>query len=225
MWLRNTLFSSQGECRYAKGVYQGEWKQGRRDGKGRMEYPSGNVYDGEWKDNAKQGYGTMKWTTKNEEYEGEWDNNQPSGQGVYTWNIQSIRSHQFPLKNIYKGTDGFNRRIMEERETPWTRGFHLCFRCQLYRRVAKQFEGSIYTKVQHGMGRYITENGRTYSGRFENDRPIEQFNSFDNSILQYNLTVAIPFIFHLPEESLTKPKASIITSLNGIVRRHSSNQL
>lgn len=52
--------------------YEGEWKNGQKHGKGRMQYASGNVYEGEWRDNVKHGFGTMKWVDRNQEYTGEW---------------------------------------------------------------------------------------------------------------------------------------------------------
>jgi hypothetical protein len=34
-------------------MYQGEWKDDKKHGKGKYTYASGNVYEGEWKDDKK----------------------------------------------------------------------------------------------------------------------------------------------------------------------------
>ena len=39
------------------------------------------VYDGDWKDNQRDGRGTYKWNV-GDSYEGEWKNNQFNGQGT-----------------------------------------------------------------------------------------------------------------------------------------------
>ena len=43
---------------------------------------SGAVYEGEWKDNKRNGHGTYKWSN-GDVYEGEWKNNQPNGKGTF----------------------------------------------------------------------------------------------------------------------------------------------
>jgi hypothetical protein len=52
--------------------YSGHWVEGKRQGKGQMNYMSGNIYKGEWKDNARNGYGIMSWINAKQEYRGEW---------------------------------------------------------------------------------------------------------------------------------------------------------
>lgn len=39
-------------------VYEGYWKNNKRNGKGRMTNPDGKVYEGDFVENVKQGYGT-----------------------------------------------------------------------------------------------------------------------------------------------------------------------
>ena len=34
-------------------VYDGQWKEGEKHGKGKMEYDDGDIYDGEWKEGEK----------------------------------------------------------------------------------------------------------------------------------------------------------------------------
>ena len=41
-------------------VYDGEWKDGNRDGRGVMNYRDRGVYDGEFRDDWRNGRGVMK---------------------------------------------------------------------------------------------------------------------------------------------------------------------
>jgi hypothetical protein len=45
--------------------YDGEFRAGRRHGKGKLRWRNGCAYKGSWKDDMMQGSGTMKWPTGN----------------------------------------------------------------------------------------------------------------------------------------------------------------
>lgn len=47
-------------------MYEGAFKGGYRNGKGKIQFASGNFYDGEWVNNKKEGNGTMNWVTNKE---------------------------------------------------------------------------------------------------------------------------------------------------------------
>ena len=38
-------------------VYEGDWKSGKREGKGVLKLPTGSVYKGEFRDDKKEGKG------------------------------------------------------------------------------------------------------------------------------------------------------------------------
>ena len=40
-------------------IYEGDYLMGRKDGKGKFTFPSGNVYDGYWIDGKQHGAGTL----------------------------------------------------------------------------------------------------------------------------------------------------------------------
>ena len=44
-------------------VYTGEWQNGKRFGKGKMEYSNGSEYNGSWKDDKKSGQAYIKHCT------------------------------------------------------------------------------------------------------------------------------------------------------------------
>ena len=39
-------------------VYEGNYRDGKKAGMGKMTYPNGDEYTGEWKDNVMEGEGT-----------------------------------------------------------------------------------------------------------------------------------------------------------------------
>lgn len=39
-------------------VYEGDYRDGKKAGMGKMTYPNGDEYTGEWKDNVMEGEGT-----------------------------------------------------------------------------------------------------------------------------------------------------------------------
>ena len=81
-----------GELHWVDGsFYEGHWKEGKANGKGRLVRENGEVYDGQWKDDYAEGQGRYsKWTLNLEtqklysevKYTGEWENNKKHGQGI-----------------------------------------------------------------------------------------------------------------------------------------------
>lgn len=64
--------------------YTGEWKNGKRHGKGVLTNPHGDIiYDGNWLDDIKQGYGTFNYSLT-EWYKGYWKNDKRDGEGQYS---------------------------------------------------------------------------------------------------------------------------------------------
>lgn len=43
------------------GVYEGEWQDNKKHGRGLLKYANGSVYEGEFKNGVADGKGTMKW--------------------------------------------------------------------------------------------------------------------------------------------------------------------
>ena len=64
--------------------YEGEYKDGLRDGQGTLTYADGRMYVGEFKDGLKHGQGTYTWAN-GDQYVGEFKDDIIYGQGTYTW--------------------------------------------------------------------------------------------------------------------------------------------
>jgi hypothetical protein len=69
---------------YQSGMqYEGEWKNGRRHGKGTLTYPEIYTYTGEWKNNKEDGYGGIVHNLYT--YVGEWKRGSKNGKGSITY--------------------------------------------------------------------------------------------------------------------------------------------
>ena len=65
------MAGDQGKIIFSNGEYIGEFKNGKRDGKGKITLYDGEVYEGNWKDDMKHGAGVLT-TADGKKYEGEW---------------------------------------------------------------------------------------------------------------------------------------------------------
>ena len=54
------------------GVYEGQWKDNMREGRGFEIYKNRDIYFGSFKDNRRHGQGSLYKVTKGETYKGEW---------------------------------------------------------------------------------------------------------------------------------------------------------
>lgn len=61
--------------------YVGEFKNGKRNGIGKVKYPDGSMYEGEWHENLKVGSGKYMWPN-GEYYLGEFRNDKREGRGT-----------------------------------------------------------------------------------------------------------------------------------------------
>ena len=67
-------------------VYKGQWKDGKREGKGKMTDDNGTIYEGEWKNDRYHGKGRLTDNRNETIYEGEWQNDRYHGKGKMTDN-------------------------------------------------------------------------------------------------------------------------------------------
>lgn len=82
---RNGKRCGRGVYTYISGaIYDGEYRDGKKEGTGKFTYPDGSTYEGEFKADKREGHG--KYTYANsEEYEGQWRGDVKHGPGVYRY--------------------------------------------------------------------------------------------------------------------------------------------
>ena len=64
-------------------IYESEFKDGYRHGKGIYKYNNVQIYNGEWNMGDQEGWGIMKYNDSF--YEGEWKKNKINGKGKKVW--------------------------------------------------------------------------------------------------------------------------------------------
>lgn len=64
-----------------KYVYEGQWKDGKRAGKGKQVWKDGAFYEGYWLNNMANGYGRLIHTD-GDTYEGDWLSDRAEGYGI-----------------------------------------------------------------------------------------------------------------------------------------------
>ena len=63
-------------------IYQGYFRNGKRNGEGTYKWPNGDEYKGEWSNGKRNGEGTLTWSN-GDYYVGEWFNDKRSGLGTF----------------------------------------------------------------------------------------------------------------------------------------------
>ncbi|MCD8214798.1 MAG: hypothetical protein LUC97_04020 [Clostridiales bacterium] len=103
-------------------TYEGDWVDGKREGKGTYTFANGSVYDGYWANDKRntQGdeQGTMTWYTEAEgikvkdyEYRGEWKDDAINGKGTLTYYESDGVTPKDTKKGIWE-----NNKLVEETE-------------------------------------------------------------------------------------------------------------
>lgn len=131
--------------------YEGEWKKGTPNGKGKMIYANGDIYVGQWIFGEIEGQGSMTYKNGNY-YEGEWKKGEYYGKGL-------LKSNGVTYKGIWN--------------SEYFKG-----KCETYiisAGIFIYFDGCIAnnTQIMDGTIRYKFDNGTiryfaTYTGKAKN---------------------------------------------------------
>jgi len=117
-----TVRNGTGKKTYADGVYDGEFSDFKRHGRGEKIYStSGGVYRGEWQNDKKHGKGTYIYAdgvyygqfeddkrngigkknyTNGDDYEGEWRDDKRHGEGKYIWSDGTVYNGEWEHHNV-----------------------------------------------------------------------------------------------------------------------------
>jgi hypothetical protein len=137
--------------------YEGNWKDGKRNGKGKYMYPSLNWYEGDWLNNKREGKGTMNWIKINEKYCGEWKEDIQNGFGTHIWLEE--RGVSKLMRNRYEGY--------------WLNGMRHGTGVFFYANGSK-YEGEWKSNLKDGYGIFTFEDGTQYAGPFEKDKMVNR---------------------------------------------------
>ncbi|GMF46510.1 unnamed protein product [Phytophthora fragariaefolia] len=166
--------------------YEGQFAEGKREGKGHMHYADGSVYVGDWKADVKCGQGIMTWMTSRgveelsnpedaiplERYDGEWLNDCQEGFGRHVWLVNSLS-----ISNAGSTSRSSSSSSSSPHDKNWYEGeFHEGLRhgrgVFFYANGAR-YEGEWKANVKEGYGLFFYEDGRVFVGLFRQDRSVE----------------------------------------------------
>ena len=171
--------------------YEGELKDGKITGRGRMVYKAGKIYEGDFLEDKWHGYGKAEFFSKDgkleSSYEGHWYRNMRDGQGADTW-YNSDGSVQSVFKGEYR-----NDRIDGKCIASWSNGDTMEGLMRGYDpvgtvvyRYGNNREGKLKSVLagwvyegpmqllggrysREGHGKLIAADGTVYEGEFRND--------------------------------------------------------
>lgn len=135
-------------------IYEGEWKDNKRHGNGKLVFPNGASYEGEWKDDEIEGYGTVLWQDGGK-YVGYFEDSQRHGKGT-SYNADGIKMYEGDHK--YGKEDGYGTVFSDKGEIKykgeWKKG---------------EFHGQgIYTEKDESDGSVIVLKGEFKEQKFFN---------------------------------------------------------
>ena len=129
---------------YKNGKYQGEYLNGKREGKGIYTYNNGDKYEGEYKNDLKDGNGCYKY--KNGDiYTGEYKNGLFDGKGKYEYADGDTYEGQYK-QDLREGQGIYIYNNGNRYEGQWVKG------------------------LKHGKGEFFYVDGSKYSGDYVNGK-------------------------------------------------------
>ncbi|KAK1940995.1 Radial spoke head 10 B [Phytophthora citrophthora] len=186
--------------------YEGQFVEGKRQGKGHMHYADGSAYIGDWKADVKCGRGVMTWMVLRsadnaedavplERYDGQWENDCQEGFGRHVWllnplNVKSTCTNPHD-KNWYEGE--FHEGLRHGRGV-------------FFYANGARYEGEWKANVKDGYGLFFYEDGRVFVGLFRQDRSVQG---------AYATAATVPVSTDSPVLSPSHPSSS--SSIAGIM--------
>ena len=130
-------------------VYEGELKDDKRNGQGKMTYANGDAYEGTWVDGQRSGEGTYTWADSTEDvphfYTGLWMNDKKNGQGIMN----------FANGGVYKG-EFVDDKLNGQGILTWADG--------------DVYKGEFKDGTMNGQGVLTWANGDVYKGEFKDGK-------------------------------------------------------
>ncbi|XP_071502840.1 MORN repeat-containing protein 1-like [Diadema antillarum] len=125
--------------------YEGEWKEGKKHGHGKLLMADGSYYEGEFINGEIEGHGFRKWAATGNTYSGQFYNGELNGHGVMTYGTGAVyegewQNNRRQGNGVYKMPDG------------------------------SRYEGAFHNNQRHGEGSQMYLNKDQYVGDWVNDK-------------------------------------------------------
>ncbi|XP_055984315.1 MORN repeat-containing protein 1 [Sorex fumeus] len=175
--------------------YEGEWKGGKKHGRGKLLFKDGSYYEGDFEAGEISGEGRRHWAASGNTYSGHFVLGEPHGRGSITYRAGGWYEGEFrhgmreglgllqdSLGQLYRGSFHENRRHGrghmafqngDSYEGDWVRDQqqgHGMLRCA----DGSVYQGQWYCGVLSGLGSLAHCSGLTYHGQWVNGHPVEQ---------------------------------------------------
>jgi len=142
---KNSKRSGLGKLIYKYGaIYEGNWKNNKISGVGKMVYMNGDIYEGNWKNSKRSGLGKMIWK-HGSIYDGDWKNNKRSGLGKMVYNDYGI--YEGNWKNSKRS--GLGKMVYND---------------------GAIYEGDWKNNKISGVGKMVYNDGGIYEGDWKNNK-------------------------------------------------------
>ncbi|KAJ8022140.1 MORN repeat-containing protein 1 [Holothuria leucospilota] len=172
--------------------YEGEWKEGKKHGHGKLVMTDGSYYEGEFINGEIEGHGFRKWATTGNTYSGQFCNGELNGFGIMTYGTGAVYEGEFQSNkregrgvmkfadgSVYEGLFHNNVRHGEGSQSFANGDCYVGDWVQDKRQGSgelKFYDGSVYdgqwrNDFYNGAGTLIHSSGMTYDGMWVNGRP------------------------------------------------------
>lgn len=150
-------------------IYEGSYREGKKDGYGILKLSSGDIYEGEFSNNFQDGVGIMKNFTENGScivYEGDWEMGLRDGYGIYNCSDGTNFSGQWEkgkqFYGIFNGSQG-------HRYMGFWDGNKMDQKGVFYDPVGKVYKGEFEKGVFKGIGE-LKQGDMRIAGHFDKDK-------------------------------------------------------
>ncbi len=156
--------------------YEGEMKDGKRNGKGILYSPNGKKeYHGEWKDDKRNGRGIEYLENGNKFYDGMWKNDKREGKGIsYKLSLFENKAYDGEWKNAMKNGKGISYLPNGEKsyEGEWKDNYRNGKGVEYFYNGNKRYNGEWKDGKWNGKGISYNEDGKMlFKGYFKNGKP------------------------------------------------------
>ncbi|XP_049474208.1 MORN repeat-containing protein 1 isoform X4 [Panthera uncia] len=125
--------------------YEGEWKGGKKHGRGKLLFKDGGYYEGEFTDGEITGEGCRIWASSGNTYSGQFVLGEPQGRGIMTYRAGGC--YEGELSHGVR--EGYGRLVDRDGQAYW---------------------GWFHDNQRHGQGHMVFRNGDEYEGDWVRDQ-------------------------------------------------------